>query len=105
MATNEHWQVKRTGGVLPPGFTKRFSDDGSSGTTYFLGVPIGAFDVVDVPAHGDDDGGHGVELRYRLWPVVDVLDGRPDDAAPRRGSGNIAIAGMRTRFCRFRLER
>ncbi|MCW2922337.1 MAG: hypothetical protein JWL76_2211 [Thermoleophilia bacterium] len=97
-ARNPQWQVRRSGGVLPPGFTKRFADDGRSGTTYFLGLPIGDFDIVA------RDDAH-VELRYRTWPVVDVLDGRPGEGEPVGGSGNVSLGKLRTPFCRFRLER
>lgn len=94
------WRVRRTGGLLVPGFRKRFTRDGSCGVTYLGPLRIGAFDVV-AARHTE-----GVELRYRAWPVVDVLDGAP---AAGGGSipaaGTISIAGRRFRFCRFRLER
>ena len=35
------WTVRRTGGLLVPGFTKRFTADGRAGTTYLWRVPIG----------------------------------------------------------------
>lgn len=81
-----------------PGFTKRFAAGGGEGLTYLWRVPIGRFDVVEV-----DRG--AVELRYRRWPVVDVLENRPRDGGSIRASGNLALAGHRLRFCRFRLER
>jgi hypothetical protein len=102
-ASQPAWRVDRVAGVLPPGFTKRFAGTGEAalptvGTTYFLGVPIGRFDVVATEADA-------VELRYRRWPVVDVLD-----AAPTPGRADLTAAGYlrllkgsRTRFCRFRL--
>lgn len=92
------WNVRRTSGVLVPGFAKRFDDARTTGVTYLWGVPIGAFDVVQL-AEG------AVELRYRRWPVVDVLDQLPVDGGSIRSAGFIALAGRRIRFCRFRLER
>lgn len=104
------WRVRRTGGLLVPGFTKRFDERGRDGMTYFLGVPIGRFDV-DVLAGG------ATELRYRRWPVVDVLErlpagasvaahgGAPPTAAPIPAAGFVRLpGGRRVRFCRFRLE-
>ncbi len=92
------WHVRRTSGLLVPGFTKRF--DAGSGMTFFFGVPIGRFDV-DVAPEGS------TELRYRRWPVVDVLERPPTDVRV----GTIPSAGFvrlpghrRVRFCRFRLE-
>jgi hypothetical protein len=93
------WRVRRTGGLLVPGFTKRFCADGSSGMTYLLRVPIGRFDVVASEASG------AVELRYRRWPVVDVLERRPLDGGSIRSAGNVALGARRVRFCGFRLER
>jgi hypothetical protein len=77
-------------GLLWPGFSKQL--DEQAGTTYLWGVPIGGFDVVAARGNGP------VELRYRRWPVVDVLDGTA-------GEGLLRLpGGRRWRFCRFRLE-
>lgn len=79
--TIEHtpsWRVRRTGGLLVPGFSKRFDPDGSDGMTYLLGIPVGRFDVV---ASSADDSEQGVELRYRRWPIVDVLADSPVEPA------------------------
>ena len=99
MTANRDWHVRRTGGLLPPGFEKRFSEDGASGTTYFMGVPIGSFDV---RAAGENE---GVELVYRAWPIVDVLAHPPGDGDSIESTGNVSVGGRRLRFCRFRLER
>lgn len=93
------WRVRRTGGLLVPGFRKRFSVDGSSGVTYLWRLRIGAFDVVAGTRTGS------VELRYRAWPVVDVLDRAPLHGGSIPSIGTVAFAGRRLRFCRFRLER
>ena len=93
------WRVRRTGGLLVPGFTKRFDDEGR-GMTYLWRIPVGWFDVV---TSGGPAG--GVELRYRRWPVVDRLDRRPAAGGSIRSAGFVAIGGRRVRFCRFRLER
>lgn len=112
--TIEHapsWRVRRTGGLLVPGFSKRFDPDGSDGMTYLLGIPVGRFDVV---ASSADDSEQGVELRYRRWPIVDVLADSPVEPArgaePARTSMSAAgyvrlPGGRRLRFCRFRLDR
>ena len=93
------WRVRRTSGLLVPGFTKCFTARGG-GVTHLWRVPIGRFDV-EVLAGGV------TELRYRRWPVVDVLERPPSD--PRAGSipaaGYVRLpGGRRVRFCRFRLE-
>lgn len=62
-------------------------------------VPIGRFDIVERA------GEHGVELRYRVWPIVDVLGARPLGGGSIRGAGYVALGAARVRFCRFRLER
>jgi hypothetical protein len=95
------WRVRRTGGLLVRGFVKRFAPDGASGMTYLWRIPIGRFDVVE------RDGGRGleVELRYRRWPVVDVLAARPHGGGSIRSAGYVALGSARVRFCRFRLER
>lgn len=83
-----------------PGFRKRFSADGSSGVTYLGPLRIGAFDVAPAKQAG------AVELRYRAWPVVDLLESAPTGAVRSiPGTGMFAAAGRRVRFCRFRLER
>lgn len=94
------WTVRRTGGLLPPGFTKRFDAAGSGGVTYLAKVPIGWFDV-----HGLGDG--RVELRYRRWPIVDVLERAPRGGGSIPGAGYLRppAGGRSVRFCRFRLER
>ena len=91
------WRVRRTGGLLVPGFTKRMRADGT-GTTYLAGIPVGAFRVV---AAGD-----ATELRYRRWPIVDVLTARDGDGGAWDGLGMVRLpGGRRGRFCTFRLER
>jgi hypothetical protein len=100
LAGRPSWRVRRRTGLLPPGFTKRFSEDGAIGTTYYLGVPIGRFKVRDA-------GDGSIELVYRHWPVVDVVLGWPAQArGPIDAAGYIRMPrGRRLRFCRFRLER
>jgi len=94
------WRVRRTGGVLVPGFRKRFSPDDTSGVTSWCGIPIGRFSQV---AMGDGS----VELRYRSWPIVDVLRSWPSQATgPIEAAGFVrAPGGRRVRFCTFRLDR
>jgi hypothetical protein len=94
------WRVRRTGGLLVPGFSKRFDLVADEGTTYLAGVPIGRFDVRRRP-----DG--AVELDYRRWPVVDVVGQAPVGDGSIDSSGYVRLpgAGRRLRFCRFRLER
>jgi hypothetical protein len=99
MSFGTPWRVRRTGGLLVPGFTKRFSADGACGRTYLWRIPIGRFDVVD------RDESSGAELRYRRWPVVDVLSARPQQGGSIRGAGHVAVGSARVRFCQFRLER
>ena len=91
------WRVRRTGGLLVPGFSKRMRRDGS-GTTFLWGVPVGAFDV-------DRCGrGGGIELRYRRWPIVDELHDAGDGTW--HGRGRITLPGRRRlTFCTFRLAR
>jgi hypothetical protein len=88
----------RDRGLLVPGFSKRFEDD--EGTTCFLGVPIGRFTVVTLE-RGQ------TELRYRRWPVVDVLSEPPvgTGSIAARGFIRLPPGGRRVRFCDFRLER
>lgn len=92
------WRVRRIRGLLVPGFTKRFDLVADMGVTYFLGVPIGRFDVRRWP-----DG--GVVLAYRRWPVVDVLDLLPERDGPVPAAGFVRLGARRVRFCRFSLER
>ncbi|MCW2923239.1 MAG: hypothetical protein JWM98_643 [Thermoleophilia bacterium] len=93
------WRVVRVSGLLVPGFTKRFDAGATRGTTYWCGVRIGAFDVVRTRG--------ACELRYRAWPVVDVLLGAPQAPTTRiESAGYLHLGGgRRLRFCRFRLER
>lgn len=97
MTLGPSWRVRRTSGLLWPGFTKRFG--AVQGVTYLWGTPVGRFAIVDAP-----DG--GVQLRYLRWPVVDVLDADPRTAsASMDAAGQLRISGgRRVRFCRFRLE-
>ena len=81
MPPDPTWTVRRESGFLVPGFTKRFAPDGRSGTTCFLGVPIGRFDVQD-----------GTQLHYRVWPVVDVLDAPPPIDGAAAGSAGVVCA-------------
>jgi ferritin-like metal-binding protein YciE len=57
------WEVRRTGGALPPLYGVRKRISGARGVTLFGPVPVG-FDV------------RGHQLRYRapLWGLVDVLE-------------------------------
>lgn len=89
--------MRRTGGVLFPGFSKRFAN--ARGTTYLWGIPIGRFDL-EPRADGT------VELRYLRWPIVDVVRGDPShDDAPLDASGFVRLPrGGRVRFCDFLLE-
>ncbi|MCW2961199.1 MAG: hypothetical protein JWM90_1586 [Thermoleophilia bacterium] len=100
------WRVQRVSGLLVPGFSKRFDTgepaSATSGCTYFLGVPIGRFDVQPGP--------ETIELRYRRWPVVDILE--RDPAAAEAGTwatsipafGTVCLPrGRRRRFCSFEL--
>jgi len=96
------WRVRRLTGLLVPGFTKQFAPDGSYGLTSFAGVPIGWFDVV-----ASDRPGVACELRYRRWPVVDLLGDVPRADGPPvvSGSGMLRLPGARLRrFCRFSLD-
>ena len=93
------WRVRRTGGLLVPGFTKRFNAAGTTGLTYLWGVSVGRFDVVGSVSEP------GVELRYRRWPVVDVLEAAPLEGGSIRAAGNVVLGARRVRFCHFRLER
>lgn len=99
MTLGPAWRVRRTGGLLAPGFTKRFDPDGSGGMTYLWGIPIGRFRLIDRD-HGP------IELRYVRWPVVDLVGGYPPQArGPIDGAGFVRVPGGRVlRFCRFRLE-
>ena len=97
------WTVRRTAGLLVPGFTKRFTADGRAGMTYLWRVPIGRFDMREVAAA--PGAAPAVELDYRRWPVVDVLATRPLDGGSIRAAGFVRLpGGRRIRFCRFRLE-
>lgn len=92
------WRVRRTAGLLLPGFTKRFDERGQ-GMTYLAGVPIGRFDVV---VHGD----RTAELVYRRWPIVDVLETVPATGGSIRSAGFVRLPGARrVRFCSFRMQR
>lgn len=93
------WRVRRTGGVLFPGFSKRFDLVADEGTTYLAGMPIGRFDV-----RRRADG--SVELDYRRWPVVDVMGALPSGDGAIESSGFVRLPGgsRRLRFCDFRLE-
>ncbi len=93
------WRVRRTSGLLVPGFRKRFSPDGTWGVTYLLLIRVGAFDV-----RRRDDG--SCEFRYRAWPVVDVLESHPHDGTESIPAiGTVRLPGRRrSRFCRFALE-
>ncbi len=94
------WRVRRTGGVLVPGFRKRFATDDAHGMTYLWGVPIGRFRIVQL------DDAPTVQLRYVRWPVVDELERAPRDAGAIPAAGYVRLRrGRRIRFCRFRLER
>ena len=91
--------MRRTSGLLVPGFRKRFSPRRTDGVTSWLGVPIGRFQVV----HRADG---AVELRYARWPVVDVLDRAPVNgaSATTTAAGFVSLPfGHRVRFCRFTL--
>ena len=93
------WRVRRTGGLLVPGFSKRFAPDGTAGTTYLWGVPIGRFRT-------SQRGDGSVELRYVRWPIVDELGAAARSGGSMPGAGFVRLpAGRRWRFCRFRLER
>ena len=41
--------MRRTAGLLVPGFTKSFDAVAGCGVTWWLGIRIGAFDVVRLP--------------------------------------------------------
>ncbi|MCB0877768.1 MAG: hypothetical protein KDC46_02150 [Thermoleophilia bacterium] len=93
------WRVRRIGGLLAPGFSKQFARDGTVGTTFLLGVPIGRFRITQL-----DDG--IVELRYVRWPIVDTLDSAARRGGSTPGAGYVRLpGGRRWRFCRFSLER
>jgi hypothetical protein len=89
------WRVERVSGLLWPGFTKQLRS--SSGTTFLWGIAIGRFDVVQV--------GDTRELRYRRWPIVDVLEAPPSGSDPIAAAGYVCLpGGGRRRFCRFTLR-
>ena len=95
-STPPAWKVQRTSGLLVPGFSKRFSADGTRGVTSWLGLRIGGFTQRDA-------GDGGTELDYHAWPVVDVIRGWPSHATvPIEGIGLVRFpVGRRVRFCRF----
>jgi hypothetical protein len=80
--------VRRTGGVLVPGFSKRFDLVARRGTTYLAGIAIGQFAMRVLP-----DG--RVELDYARWPIVDVLDRHRDD--PPAGTTTPALLRLPAR--------
>ena len=85
--------MRRTSGLLWPGFSKEVA----AGRTLLWGRPVGRFDACAV-------GTDRLELRYRRWPVVDVLRPRADGTFD--GTGHVRMPrGGRLRFCRFVLER
>jgi hypothetical protein len=103
------YRVTRVSGLLVPGFTKRirFSPEGApfDGVTFFWGIRIGSFDVRPADEFGQGDASLRC-LRYRTWPVVDLLGSAP---TPTHGSpeceGCFRLPGLRrVRFCRFRLD-
>lgn len=78
------WRIERRSGLLPPfGLTKRI--EGGRGWTFFFGIPVGSFRV------------NGRRLEYVAWPVVDVMDPRPD------GSWEGSALVGRWEFAQFRL--
>jgi hypothetical protein len=109
----DRFRVVRRSGLLLPGFTKRISgrhDAGGgpharSGVTYFLGIRVGAFDVRPAREFGFMDDSERC-LRYRSWPIVDVLEQRPSTLGGSIGSaGYLRLPrGRRVRFCTFLLE-
>jgi hypothetical protein len=82
------WNVRRTGGLLPPLVSVRKRIEGTSGSTTIGRLPGAPFDVV------------GLELRYRapFAGFVDVLE--PDGAGYR---GRATFRGRE--FGRFELQR
>ena len=103
------YRVARRSGLLVPGFTKRIAFDEAGapthGVTYLWGVRIGAFDVRPAREFGQPDDAPRA-LRYRAWPVVDLLEPtpRPDHLSPGCQGCIRLPGGRRLRFCRFALE-
>lgn len=106
--TTVHYRVTRESGLLVPGFSKRIRFEDSvaiDGVTYWWGIRIGSFDVQPASECGLPDDAARC-LRYRTWPVIDVLG---QQVAPAHGSprceGTIRLPrGRRLRFCRFSLD-
>lgn len=99
------FRVVRRSGVLFPGFSKHMTwVDGAAtmGITYLWRLRIGAFDV---EPHHEAAPTDAVALRYRTWPVTDVLCPPPtpdDGSADCRGCFRLP-GGRLVTFCRFAL--